>query len=274
MSAARLSRFATVSVVGLAILANFGAAQTPPVVRVTGVTPEPAGTLARGQNFYARVAYESDQPLRFQAAGYFEGAKHGQLAMNPSGVLPAGAGESIVWVFAHQDTRIDELRVRVFDASWKELFEVPVPAAIEWRAGAAEAPEAPWAAELSAAQQRAVSEAIQQEPQAKNLFQKIWFALVTVLVPVAFLSLPAYPLFQFYALWKLRGTMRWLSALPLLLMLPVYGHSLYALSKGSNLWPIYVIFASPVALILLIAVMIVARKRALAEAQQGPASRI
>jgi hypothetical protein len=67
-------------------------------------------------------------------------------------------------------------------------------------------------------------------------------------------------LLQVYALWKLRGPARLLSALPLSFMLPIYGYCLYALTQGSNLWPLYAIFASPVALIITLVVVIVARR--------------
>ncbi|HUG12979.1 MAG TPA: hypothetical protein VMM36_18320 [Opitutaceae bacterium] len=254
-----------VCLVLLGLVACGAVAQTPPVVRVTGVTPDPGSMLARGQNIYVRVAYESDQPLRFQAAGYFEESRHDKLAMNPSAVHPAGSGEALVWVFAHDDTRIDEIHVRVFDASWKELFAVPASAPVEWRAGATEASTAPWAAELAAAQQRAVSEAMKAEPEPSTALGKLWSVIVTLLVPLAFLSLPAYPLFQVYALWKLRGMTRLLSALPLVFMLPIYAYSFFALSKGSNLWPLFAIFASPVALIIVIVVMVIARRRAAEE---------
>lgn len=245
----------------VALIAHIAVAATP-VVRVTGVTPDPGSVLAGGQNFYVRVVYESDQPLRFQAAGYLDGARSDGLAMNPSPVYPAGKGETVVWVFGLKDTRIDELHVRVCDAEWDDLIAVPASAPVEWRAGAPEAPTAAWAAELSAAQQRAVGEAMKTEPVPSTVLGKVWSVIVGLLVPLAFLSLPAYPLFQVYALWKLRGTARLLSALPLVFMLPIYAYTTLALSKGSNLWPLFAIFASPVALILVIVVMLVARKRA------------
>jgi len=251
-----------IGTVALGLIASHAIAQTPPVVRVTGVTPDPGSVLGGGQNFYARFVYESDQPLRFQAAGYIDGKLSDGLAMNPSPVYPAGKGEAVVWVFGLKDTRIDELHVRVCDAGWNDLIAVPVSAQVEWRTGAPEAPTAAWAAELSAAQQRAVSESMKQTPEPSGPLGKLWSVVVGLLVPLAFLSLPAYPIFQIYALVKLRGRPRLVSALPLVFMVPIYGYTALALSKGSNLWPLFAIFASPVALIIVIVVMFVARKRA------------
>lgn len=251
-----------IGTLALGVIMSQAIAQTPPVVRITGVTPDPGSVLGGGQNFYARVVYESDQPLRFQAAGYLDGKVSDRLAMNPSPVYPAGKGEAVVWVFGLEDTRIDELHVRVCDAGWNDLIAVPVSARVEWRTGAPDAPTAAWAAELSAAQQRAVSDAMKAEPQPSSPLGKLWSVVVGLLVPLAFLSLPAYPIFQVYALMKLRGRARLVSALPLVFMVPIYAYTALALSKGSNLWPLFAIFASPVALIIVIAVMFVARKRA------------
>jgi hypothetical protein len=253
----RVSR-ALVLFLGLAVGAS---AQTPPVVRIIAVSPEPADRLAGGQNLNVRLAYESDRPLRFQAAGYRGGQKHESLATNPSPAYPAGKGEAIVWVFGQPGARIDEIRVHVYEADWHQISELPVPVQAAWRAGVPSAPAAPWVAELSSAQQRAVSQAMRQEPQPTSFLDKIWFGLVVVLLPVAFLTVPGYPILQLFTLWKLRGPARLLSALPLAFMLPVYAFCLYAFLQKSNLWPLYAIFASPVAFIFTLVVFLIARRR-------------
>jgi hypothetical protein len=262
-------RAASALVLFLALVAG-AVAQTPPVVRIVAVSPEPADRLAGGQNLYVRVAYESDQPLRFQAAGYREGKKHESLATNPSPLYPAGRGEAMVWVFGQPSARIDELRVRVCDDGWKQISEVTVPVQAAWRAGVSPAPEAPWVAEASAAQQQAIRQALQREMVAdrtkSTLLDTLWLGLSAILVPVAFLSVPGYPLLQLFTLWKLRGPARLLSALPLALMLPVYAFCLYALTQDSNLWPLYAIFASPVAFVITLTVFLVARRKARAAA--------
>ncbi|HUL54134.1 MAG TPA: hypothetical protein VLT83_12060 [Opitutaceae bacterium] len=236
-------------------------AQTPPVVKATGVTPDPATRLAPGQSLNVRIVYESAQPLRFQAAGYLAGVRNGRLAMNPSPVYPAGKGEAIAWLFGQPGARIDEIRVRVCDDRWRQLFEVRVPVKGEWHAGVPAAPEAPWALELSAVQQRGLNQTMAKPGKAAGILEKLWFALTTVLVPLVFLAVPGYPALQVYALVRLRGPARLLSALPLSFMLPVYAFCLYGLSQESNLWPLYAIFASPVAFLITLAVLLVARRR-------------
>ncbi len=245
---------------GLLIAAMLGTAlaQTPPAMRAVAVTPEPGSRLAAGQNLYVRVAYESDQPLRMQARGYYDGTKRDQMANNPSPVFPAGSGEAVVWLFGQAGARVDEVRVQVYDAQWRHLLEVPVPLVAEWRAGVTAAPEAAWAAESLAAQAR-----IPPPPAVPvTAWEQVKGFLLVLLVPLAFLSVPGYPLLQVYTLWKLRGPARLLSALPLSFMLPIYAYCFYALTQGSNLWPLFAIGGSPVALSITLVVVIVARRRA------------
>jgi hypothetical protein len=184
------------------------------------------------------------------------------LAMNGSPAYPAGRGEAIVWVFGQPGARIDEIRVVVRDARWKQLMVVSTPVQAEWHAGLPPAPVAPWARELDDAQGRLVAETARHPAEAASLLEKLWGALAAVLVPLAFVSVPGYPFIQLYALWKLRGPARLLSALPLSFMVPVYAFCLYALEQDSNLWPLYAIFASPVALAITLTVLLVALRRA------------
>jgi len=70
----------------------------------------------------------------------------------------------------------------------------------------------------------------------------ILLALITnIMAPVV-----AYVVFQIRALIKLRGGRRIFAAGPLLFMIPIFVVSIEGLLKGSNLWPIFLIFASPV----------------------------
>jgi hypothetical protein len=229
-----------------------------PAVEVRAVTP---GTerLAANQSLYLSIAYAYPAPLRFQARGYWQGEPRARMVNNPAPAYPAGQGDAIVWLAGEAGVQIDEVRVRVTDAQWTLLREVSFPISIEWRAGAAEIPAAFWAAEMMAAQRDLppVPTAAKRSP-----FGWLFSGLMLLLVPVAFVSVPGYPLLQVLALVKLRGSLRLLSALPLAFMLPVYAFCLYALTQGSNLWPLYAVFASPVALVITGIVFFIGLRRA------------
>jgi hypothetical protein len=238
-------RRAVVTAVLAASLFAAMSGQTPPVVRIEAITPDPANRLAAGQNLSARVSYESDQPLRFQGAGFISETQRANLANNGSTAYPAGKGEAIVWVFGQPGARINELRVNVFDAKWRQILSVSAPVKAEWHAGIPPAPEAPWVLELNQAQQRLSKEAAKNS--GGSLFTSLWSGALAFLAVVA---VPGYPLLQLLAWWKLRGPLRLLSSLPLAFMIPVYGICAYAYSQNGNLWPIYMLLASPVALVI------------------------
>jgi hypothetical protein len=66
------------------------------------------------------------------------------------------------------------------------------------------------------------------------------------------LAAPAYFFLQIFTAMRYRG--RWLvfALLPLLVMAPLALHAAFAFAAGSNLWPLLVILASPVAFIYLV----------------------
>jgi hypothetical protein len=250
----------------LGSFARAGAAT--PELQLTATSPELPARLAAQEAFYVRIAYQSDQPLRFQAAGYFQGAKKANLMMNPSPVYPAGSGEAVAWIAGDAGTVIDEVRVVGHDARWKPLREVSLPAAAAWHAGIAANPPAAWARELNNAQQQLVGRDLQQASQGTG---GLWDRIVDAVMPFVFGSIAAYPLLQAFALWRLRGARRLLAALPLTFMLPTYAFCIYALWKNSNLWPLPAIFLSPVAALLVLGMLIYFRFKRLPTAEPPPA---
>jgi hypothetical protein len=70
--------------------------------------------------------------------------------------------------------------------------------------------------------------------------------ITNIMAPVV-----AYLVFQIRAFMKLRGGRRIFAAVPLLFMVPIFVVAIEDLFKGSNLWPIFLIFASPVACVWL-----------------------
>lgn len=230
----------------LAFTASLTAHAQTPTVSIEATTPDTLQGLSAGQSLYVRIAYDSAQPLRFQAKGYREGKEAKSLYFNPAPVYPAGKGTAIAWLFGNDWAEIDELRVAVFDNSWNPLPEVAAPIHAQWRTGRTKAPTADWAPALLEAQK----DLPPPPPQPFNAFSFVWSTLAILLTPLVFLSVPGYPILQFVSLVLLKGRARLLSALPLLFMIPIYAFCLYTLSRDSNLWPLYAIFASPFAFLI------------------------
>ncbi len=84
--------------------------------------------------------------------------------------------------------------------------------------------------------------------------------LVALYMVLMYGGVLAYPLLQIYALVRLRPPARRWAAVPILFMLPVYIATYDGWARQSNLWPILAILASPVACIILVAVLINARR--------------
>ena len=72
---------------------------------------------------------------------------------------------------------------------------------------------------------------------------------------------PGYPVAQGFALWRMRGRYSVAFWLPVGAMALVYLATLIAVLAGSNIAPIYIVFASPLALIYVIVLLILDFRR-------------
>jgi hypothetical protein len=70
-----------------------------------------------------------------------------------------------------------------------------------------------------------------------------------VLAILMFLCLPAYPVVQIWVLFRRRGWSLVLSALPVLPMTALGVQAAFAFQEGSNLFPIFLLMAAPLALL-------------------------
>ena len=223
-------------------------------ISITDVSPVPPVALSARTSFKARVVYDSDQPLKLQAAGWLGGQEVTAAMCNASQTYPAGHGVGLVWVAYNAGGRIDQIRAVAYDSRWRPITEASAPAQVKWVSQAQPAADAPWVRELADAQNRMVSQGGQNYLSGPLG----WF--LNVLVMAMFLSVPGYPALQIIALWRLRGGARLLSAAPLIVMLPTYAFCLYALSRESNLWPISAIFLSPPMALYEIVLLLVFRR--------------
>ena len=68
------------------------------------------------------------------------------------------------------------------------------------------------------------------------------------------LAVPAYIILQFVVIWRSSGPSRWVAALPLVVMVPIVEITVIDLTQGSNIWPLLLLLASPVALLYVVVV--------------------
>ncbi len=68
------------------------------------------------------------------------------------------------------------------------------------------------------------------------------------------LAVPTYLILQFVVIWRSSGPSHWVAALPLVVMVPVFVLTGVFVAQESNLWPLLLLFASPVALLYVVVV--------------------
>ena len=83
--------------------------------------------------------------------------------------------------------------------------------------------------------------------------------LGALLVQIGFGSAVAYVPLQIRACRNWRGGWRIAALVPLLLMVPVFVSAVIGIVYGSNLWPIYLIFLSPVGTGYLVILFVIRR---------------
>ena len=87
--------------------------------RVQVLATDPPGntvTLGRNQNFYVRLAFDTDEPVHIWTQPFFQGAPVA-VGSNPSSTY-AGSGEALGWFFFMQPgSQVDEIRIRAGDGT-------------------------------------------------------------------------------------------------------------------------------------------------------------
>jgi hypothetical protein len=223
-------------------------AQSAPQVRIVESDPSSRGTLDGRQALYLRITYTSDIPLRFRAKAYNQGAlvERG-AAYNPAPAYPAGQGEALAWLSFDDEARIDEVRVTALDEKWREIVTHRFAVDVRWNGVAPRRQREPaaWASRLSDAQQRMSSSATKDGDGGGGVLGGLLFSLMG-------LSIPLYLILQAFMLVRLRGGWRKAAMVPLVGMIPLVLFTLFGLLAGANLWPLMLLFLTPVAVCYLV----------------------
>jgi hypothetical protein len=237
-----------VALATLAVLWLCGAsvAQTPPTVRVLETYPAgDAVALARNQNFYLRMAYASDHPIKIWAEPYFHGVQ-ALAGSNPSRTY-TGSGEALGWFFLMDaDAQVDEVRIRAGDGSPSGTHEV-ARYAVDVQGGATAASDADkpdWVTNLSAldaqAQRADYEKRMNTPPSSGDAALFGGFMLFMLVLGISGFAAPVW------GLWRWRGGWRLAAALPTTLMAFVVLRIVAGTSidpTSHNLWPFEILIA-------------------------------
>ena len=240
-----MNRFA-LAVFAVLWLCGVGVAQTPPTVQVLETYPAgDAVALARNQNFYLRMAYASDHPIKIWAEPYFRGQR-AQAGSNPSRTY-AGTGEALGWFFLMAaDAQVDEVRIRAGDGSPDGTHEVARYSVQVQGDGTAASDEAKpdWVMNLSAldaqAQRADYEKRMNTPPSGGDVALFGGFMLLMLALGIGGFLASAW------GLWHWRGGWRLAAAVPAVLMAFVVLRIVAGTSNdptSHNLWPFEVLIA-------------------------------
>jgi hypothetical protein len=229
-------------------------------IEIIETDPGAGGILHSSEALYVHLKYHSDEPLRFQAKGYLHGGEVEQsAAYNPAPAYSAASfADAIAWIAYRDAVEIDEVKIVVYNQEWDSLDQVSLPLQMQWNGAPTKMGRRPaeWVQTLNAQQQTMTVDSMQQPPEATG-----GIILGSLLMMLMALSVPGYLALQFYTLRKYEGHWRKLALLPLWGTVPLFIYTLFALIAGSNLWPLMLLFLTPVPCIYLLIIGWMKRKQ-------------
>jgi hypothetical protein len=243
-------------------LAHASGARAETTVEV--LATDPAGefvTLDRNQNFYVRIGYTTDQPVRIWARPWFQGEEV-SAGSNPS-PLYSGSGEALGWFFFFEPgAEVDEIRITAGDGSpsgTRLVASYPVYVT----AGERPAPSRPkpdWVTQLEAEQERLMREASEKQMSTPmtagdRLFMS-GFMLAVLAIGVGGLIAPVWAMRRWSGGWRIAA------AVPLVMVGFVALRIVVGVAidrTSHNLWPFEILQVGALSLVVM-GVLLAARK--------------
>jgi hypothetical protein len=231
-------------------LAGLASAQQPVSLYLVETDPPVGSRLQRGEAFYARVQYQTDREIHIWGRGV--GTEPTSGKSHPSPVYSPGSGEALIWFTLDVPGKIDVMRIQAVPRGHEAaVAAVDFPVNLRWEDNAPKLPRAAWVEPMVAdLQQRVQEHVVSSAGTGWNVFALLLFA-----------ATPAYLALQAFAFWRMRGRYGLAFWLPVGAMALVYLVALLGAMAGSNLAPIWVVFASPLALIYVIVLLILDFRR-------------
>jgi hypothetical protein len=223
---------------------------------ILAVDPAPGSTLAAGDKLYVHIRYDSPVPVRFVAQALRQETLQEDAFTSSTPPYDAGHGEAMVWVGFPRPIRIDELRVTAFDMDWHELGTRFDEAVITWEEREDEPPRQPasWVNLLLKRHRHVFDNNFDPQPKKPA-------PLFDVFLLLSFMAMPLYLLMQIQMLIRYRGSWQWYASAPLHPILPLALYSAFGLGLSTELWVIFIFRYMSVALVYLLILWVVRRKR-------------
>jgi len=214
--------------------------------------------LGGNQNFYLRIGFSTDQPVRIWIEPYFRG-RAVNAGSNPSDTH-TGTGEALGWFFFMQvGDSVDEIRIRAGDGTARGTHVVatyPVRITGSDRPAVARA-EPAWVAELKQrdeTRRRAAYEQRMSTPASvgETAFFGGFMLLMLGLGVVGFAG-PAW------GVWRWRGAWRVAAAVPAAMMAFVVLRLIVDTASdptSHNLWPFEILMVGALSVVIMVALLL------------------
>jgi len=233
-------------------------------VKATVVATDPAGDqilLGKSEQFFVRIAFDSDKPVSLWARPYFKGKKVD--AYTNASVAHQGKGEALGWFSFIKPGEVDEIQILASDNGYgRKVASYPVKIVGTNRPAQSRQsrPRAAWVDALLKNEEKVrrqqvvkrASKPVSATDQA--LFSG--FMLTMLALSIAGIAAPAW------SIWKWRRGWRIAAMIPAIVAAFVICRILVDTARdptSHNLWPFELVISSAVSLVL-IAVLKIARR--------------
>jgi len=235
------------------VLSGSPAAAAEVRVQVLETDPPSPATLGHWEPFHLRIGYDSDRTIRVRGDAFLQDKRVTSISSGSPRYEP-GTGEAYVWLAFTEAARVDKVVVTAEDdVTRKPLAQTEVVVELTWTG--IKQPEAPRARASWVERLRAENERRSKAESAAYMNRPVpWWE--GVLFFVAIWAGPVYLVLQVVLLRRYRGAWRLAVAVPAVPMTGVLIYTVYAYQAGSNLFPLVLIFTSPVALLYLLGLMV------------------
>jgi hypothetical protein len=223
-------------------------------IQVIETDPASPAVLGSWHRFNVRISYVSDEPIRVQGQAYLDGRKV-TSATSGSPVYPPGSGEGMFWFAYTEVARVDRIVLTAYAGRGQDaLAETTLDVELRWTGDRTPPPQAAeWVRRMDAEaerRQREAYEAYMNQPTPAWQWA-LFFALMWS--PVAYLVAQVSTLRRFQGRWRVAALA------PIVPMAIVLVYTLSAFRAGSNLFPLVLIFTSPIAFLYLMVLVVLRR---------------
>ncbi len=210
--------------------------------------PSPA-TLNNWENFSLRIGYAVSRPVQVKAEAFNGGAPVPGTSSG-MGFYDTGSGEAFYWVSYYKSAHIDRIDISALDAATGAVVATAsAPVDVTWTGVTVQTRRqpAPWVAQLQADRDRRLKDGEAFRIAHQSPAVKLVGGFATVAAMVAFICVPGYFIAQVILLIWWKGPWRRRAAVPLAPMGLVILYVIVAVARGSNIAPVVLVFAAPIA---------------------------